>query len=121
MTTTTLNRAEMERLAAFIAEFNANKGPGKFEGEGAETAYYYEESMDGCAEVIDQCEGEGGGVYLIPVTAEERAAFNLGDDVTTFAIEEDSNGFAYGTPLSDAAAESLRAEFNSGEDDDSDE
>ena len=66
------------------------KGPGKFEGEGPETAYFYDCWLNG--------EGEDHGRVTVFVTTEEESA-TFGLTEMYFGIEEDDRGFIYGSEL----------------------
>ena len=82
------------------------KGPGQFEGEPPETAYFYDQWLNGDGESYspdmgddDDDEGDDYGdtpeATLFQISAEESEAFDLevGD---WFILWEDGQGFVYG-------------------------
>jgi len=86
-------------------------GPGKFEGERAATAYFYDAMLDGDGESLyfehADCEYSP---TLFNVTAEEAEAFGLAPN-SVYMIYEDDYGFVYGWSCADmeeAAADFAR-------------
>lgn len=97
------------------------KGPGKFEGERGETAYYYEAMMHGDGEIISFGEGE---IYTVfEISEEEKNVFDLHTDIEKnpidyFSIFTSEQGFVYGRPMSKSMYDELVSEsekFNSEE------
>lgn len=97
------------------------KGPGKFEGENAETAYYYDAMMNGDGEMV--CFGENEIYTVFEISEEERDVFDLHTDIEKnpidyFSIFTSEQGFVYGRPMSKSMYDELVAEaekFNSEE------
>ncbi len=96
-------------------------GPGKFEGEGVETAYFYLCIMEGDGEDLYSDEFGGGCSTLIDVEPAEILALGLDADITHFLVEEDSQGFVTGEALNPMQvqrvrkqAEKLNAEADNG-------
>ncbi len=77
------------------SKYTAHNRPGKFEGEGPETEYFYECMLDGDGEDL-QSEESLVLAALFQISAEEATAFALfcGD---WFLLREDENGFVYGS------------------------
>jgi hypothetical protein len=92
--------ANDESSRALIAEAQTMiGGPGKFEGEGVETAYFYLRGRDGDGEVLWSDENGGGCTELFDVNDFERKAFAFASDVVSFTLSHDSQGFVSGEPL----------------------
>ena len=74
-------------------------GPGKFEGEGVETAYFYLRGIDGDGEILWSDENGGGCTELFDVNEFERKAFEFAPGIVSFILSHDSQGFVSGDPL----------------------
>jgi len=88
--------------------------PGRFEGETAATAYYYEAFLSGDGEWV-------GDFSLFTVTHEEMLAFGLAETEVFFLLRQDGNGFIRGYPSTAEMVVGLQAEIADGffvEDDD---
>ena len=95
----------------------ADSTPGRYEGETAATAYFYEAYLNG--------DGEGLDDYsLFSVSDEEREAFGLDFNVAIdgravpaaflglyFLVRQDDNGFIYGHSATVEMVAELRAEI----------
>jgi hypothetical protein len=91
-----------------VSKYTAHSRPGKFEGETADTEYFYERMCEGDGETIyayggddDQTEAdfadtEEASAELFQVDAEESAAFGLPVG-HWYLLREDSQGFVFGT------------------------
>lgn len=75
---------DVEKWEAMVAAST----PGRFEGEGPATAYFWDAMMNGDGE------DDGEGEVLFPTTEEEKAAFDLAGD--HFSIHQSEQGFIYG-------------------------
>jgi len=88
-------------------------GPGKFEGERAATAYFYDAMLSGDGESLCFVGEDFEYMYsatLFNVTAEEAEAFGLAPN-SVYMIYEDDYGFVYGwacTNAEEAAADFAR-------------
>ena len=71
------------------------RGPGKFEGEPPEVAYFWEVSLDGDGEIIADMVNDGFWAAEFIVTPEEASALNLTAG-NVFVLVEDSQGFVSG-------------------------
>jgi len=89
----------------------ADSTPGRFEGETAVTAYFYEAYLNG--------DGEWLGDYsLFSVSPEEMLAFGLDFTATAFLVRQDDNGFIYGHPATVETVAALRTEVEAADDED---
>jgi hypothetical protein len=70
-------------------------GPGKFEAEPPETAYFYERMLKGDGDYISDPDDDHVAT-IFHITPEESNAFGLADD-RIFLLREDSAGFVLGT------------------------
>lgn len=83
--------------------------PGRFEGEGPETAYFYDMSCSGFGgEILEWNEHESGGSELFETTEEERIAFGVETVATHFLLSWDSQGFITGEWLTELEAKDAR-------------
>lgn len=82
------------------------EGPGKFEGEGPATVYFY--GFTGEGEILS---GDGDEYSeLISVDDRERAAFGWGPEIVFFLVSEDYYGFVRGEELTAEGAQAAREE-----------
>jgi hypothetical protein len=70
-------------------------GPGKFEAEPPETAYFYQRMLKGDGDYISD-PNEAREATIFHITPEESDAFGLAED-RIFLLREDSAGFVLGT------------------------
>ena len=83
-------------------------GPGKFEGEGVETAYFYLRLQDGDGESLYSSDNGDGCTDLLDVNEFERALFDFKPEITHFIVAQDSQGFVSGKELTDKQTEAER-------------
>jgi hypothetical protein len=95
----------MEAAMIDVTKYTRNQSPGKFEGEPAETEYFYEQMMNGDGETIyasndSDSEDEYGSdtpcAELFQIDAYESEAFDLPIG-RWFLLVEDSQGFVFGS------------------------
>lgn len=88
------------------------RSPGKFEGEPAYTLHFYDASMEGCDEPLFDMERHGFFGTLIEIDAEDRELFpNDIEPQHAYAyLTESDQGFASVELLTEAEADTLRAE-----------
>jgi len=79
----------------------ADSTPGRFEGEGAATAYYWDACMNGDGEWL-------GDFSLFEVSDEEREAFEITADCVHYLILQTEQGFIYGYEATAEMVEGLR-------------
>jgi hypothetical protein len=85
-----------KRLAEALETFGPTGRPGKFEGEGEDTMYFYSVLLDGFGEEMG-IEGEMYSVF--DVDAAERKVLDLDSDVVKFVIAESDQGFVSGSAM----------------------
>lgn len=83
---------------------------GKFEDEHLSTAYYWNMSMDGCAEELSYEDGSPT-VYILEIEPDERGAFGFANDATHFAMTESDNGFVSGDTWNQARYDQFLADY----------
>ncbi len=83
---------------------------GKFEDEHLSTAYYWNMSMDGCAEELSYEDGSPT-VYILEIEPDERGAFGFANDATHFAMTECENVFVSGDSWSQARYDQYVADY----------
>jgi|GEM_PF-3389594 len=86
--------------------------PGRFEGEGPETVYFYDLTMDGSGDELS-CMEDGCGEYacMLEVDDDEREAFEFPSNVTHFLVTQSEYGFISGTPLTTREADKVRKQY----------
>lgn len=109
-----------EILQAYQVENGVIVSPGKFEGETVYAPYFYEATMDGCAEELSFQE-DGGGEYvaLVSIHDEDREAFpeianetcESGAPATYAGVIENELGFVAVRLLTDKLADAWRREY----------